>query len=155
MPQGDGTGPAGWGCGRRGRESGGRCGAGGGRRGAGASGSCARRGRGDRSPATELPPPPLPPGPTSEQELDHLRAEARVMEEQIRSLRAGTGESAGGRRRLTATVDADKCLLCGACEDVCPSGAIAVTDRVVIAGDKCSGCGACVQVCPNEAIRLV
>jgi len=105
--------------------------------------------------ATERSQPPAPPEATGEQELNRRPAEEGMAEEQTGSLRAGTARPADTRGRLTAAVDVDKCLLCRACEDVCPSGAITITDKVAIAADKCSGCGACVQVCPNGAIRLV
>lgn len=155
MPQRDGTGPPGRGCRRHGQGPVRRSGRAGGRRGAGGSGTCGRRGGGNWPTTPERSSPPAPPEPTSDQELNRLRAEARAVEEQIEQLKGGTGESPASRGRPTAMVDAEKCLLCRACEDICPSGAIAVTDKVVIAADKCSGCGACVQVCPNEAIRLV
>lgn len=52
-------------------------------------------------------------------------------------------------------VDAETCTSCGACEDVCPDGAISVDgappvfDRV-----KCQGCMQCRNICPNSSISL-
>jgi len=155
MPRRDGTGPPGWGGRRHGRGPGSRSSPASGRRGVAGAGRCGRRACGERSFITEQWPPPAPPEATGEQELNRRRAEEGMAEEQIGSLRAGTGGSPGSRGRLKARIDTEKCLLCSACEDICPNGAITVGDTVVIAAGKCSGCGACVRVCPNEAIRLV
>ena len=59
-------------------------------------------------------------------------------------------ESRADRPQLWAA--ADRCLACGACSDVCPTGAAheALTDAAL-----CQVCGACAEVCPSEARRLV
>ncbi len=62
-----------------------------------------------------------------------------------------------GRVTVTpvAYVDEQRCTLCGACQAMCPTEAIALgQDAVRVNADLCCGCGACVEVCPNEAIRL-
>ena len=47
----------------------------------------------------------------------------------------------------------DECINCGACEPVCPVGAISENgDKRVIDADTCSDCGTCVDECPSEAI---
>ncbi len=46
-----------------------------------------------------------------------------------------------------------ECTACGACEDVCPEGAITVDDVAVIDADKCIECGLCVDECPSSAIE--
>ncbi|MFZ4441245.1 MAG: DUF362 domain-containing protein [Syntrophales bacterium] len=47
----------------------------------------------------------------------------------------------------------DKCIACGSCEDVCPSGAISEgKDMYKIDADKCTDCGECVDNCPEDAI---
>ncbi len=56
--------------------------------------------------------------------------------------------------RSTASVDADLCILCGLCVDMCMTEAISLAERVTIVTEKCTGCGACVTVCPNEAIMI-
>ena len=61
---------------------------------------------------------------------------------------------------LVATVDADICTWCGACEETCPYDAISKEQSdgkevAVIAKTACKGCGGCVPVCPAQAIDLL
>jgi len=55
---------------------------------------------------------------------------------------------------MPAVVDKDKCTGCGACEDVCPSGAITVNDVAEVNAEECTDCEACVDECPTEAISM-
>ena len=48
----------------------------------------------------------------------------------------------------------DDCLLCGACETSCPTGAISARDRLLIEESLCSGCGTCVDLCVREVLTL-
>lgn len=49
---------------------------------------------------------------------------------------------------------AEKCTSCGACVNVCKSGALAVdSGRVTHDRKKCVGCFECVKICPNSAIK--
>lgn len=53
-------------------------------------------------------------------------------------------------------VDADRCTLCGACDDICRYKAIAVLPETVLTfPELCHGCGGCVAVCPEKAITEV
>lgn len=51
------------------------------------------------------------------------------------------------------TIISENCVACGACVDVCPSGAIAMEDVAVIDKSKCTDCGACVDECGSAAIE--
>jgi ferredoxin len=55
---------------------------------------------------------------------------------------------------LVAKVNADECVGCGACEDVCPQSAITVDDIAVVDEKKCTDCGSCSDECPNDAITV-
>jgi NAD-dependent dihydropyrimidine dehydrogenase PreA subunit len=55
---------------------------------------------------------------------------------------------------MTAVVDKEKCIGCGACVDTCPTQAIEMQDEKAIISDECVDCGACVGACPVEAISL-
>ena len=50
------------------------------------------------------------------------------------------------------TVNADDCVGCGSCAEICPQGAITIDQIAVIDADKCVECGACVDECPVSAI---
>ena len=54
-----------------------------------------------------------------------------------------------------AHVITNECLACGACEDTCPIGAIAMGENgiYVINPDECVDCGACKDGCPVGAIQ--
>jgi electron transfer flavoprotein alpha subunit len=53
------------------------------------------------------------------------------------------------------TVDLEKCIGCGECEDVCTFGAISVVDeKAVVDQDTCTLCGACEEACPEGAIEI-
>ncbi|MGI5849397.1 MAG: 4Fe-4S binding protein [Christensenellales bacterium] len=50
----------------------------------------------------------------------------------------------------------DKCMHCGACTSVCPSGALVmnkITWELEFYMDKCMLCGHCVRACPARAIK--
>ena len=54
-----------------------------------------------------------------------------------------------------AHVISDECILCAACEDECPEGAISMGDEhYVIDPDLCTDCESCVEVCPVDCISL-
>lgn len=49
-------------------------------------------------------------------------------------------------------IDPDKCIDCGACEEICKSNCIKVVSRFVD-NSRCVRCFNCLSVCPNDAIR--
>lgn len=53
-----------------------------------------------------------------------------------------------------AAIQVRLCVLCGACRDVCPRGAILMEDGAVAVGAACDGCGACLIACVPGAIEL-
>ncbi|QDR81832.1 electron transfer flavoprotein subunit alpha/FixB family protein [Sporomusa termitida] len=52
-----------------------------------------------------------------------------------------------------AVIITQECIGCGACEAVCPFGAISLQADKAVIGDACTQCGACVDTCPAGAIR--
>lgn len=56
---------------------------------------------------------------------------------------------------FVASVDTEKCAVCGTCAGRCQMGAIAADDGPpTIAEERCIGCGLCVTTCPSEAMSL-
>ena len=50
----------------------------------------------------------------------------------------------------------EKCIHCGSCASVCPSGTLQIADgSLIIDTEKCITCGACQQICCTGAISLV
>jgi len=82
----------------------------------------------------------------------------------------GPGEAAHKGFRLPNTADhlltgktppkkspviTDRCTACGACETICPKGAVKVKGRMAeVTYTKCIRCYCCHEVCPEDAIRL-
>ena len=53
-----------------------------------------------------------------------------------------------------AFVITDGCVCCGACEGVCPVGAISMGDgKFEINPDTCIDCGSCAGACPTGSIE--
>jgi formate hydrogenlyase subunit 6/NADH:ubiquinone oxidoreductase subunit I len=49
----------------------------------------------------------------------------------------------------------EKCTHCGDCSNVCPVGAIELTnDKVIVDAGQCIFCGACERTCKYQAIKL-
>jgi len=112
-------------------------------------------------PAAPLTPIPgmTPPrsGPVSrKQEAEPLQARNPFAANQLQAIRGGIGQvKEGGRRTaLVAVVDPEACVGCGACEEVCPAGAIAVHKIARVDRAKCTGCARCIAACPHRAITL-
>ena len=57
---------------------------------------------------------------------------------------------------VTLQLDADKCVGCGLCVQVCPREVLAMGDRKVriVERDACIECGACALNCEYEAISV-
>ena len=54
-------------------------------------------------------------------------------------------------------IDSDECIACGACVDVCATGAIEIDDGfcTVVDDSECKGCGECQEECPVNAITEI
>ncbi|MDY6965408.1 MAG: CoB--CoM heterodisulfide reductase iron-sulfur subunit A family protein [Halobacteriota archaeon] len=56
---------------------------------------------------------------------------------------------------IVSTVDENRCVGCGVCEEVCPYGAISVKDNVAeVTAVLCKGCGCCGSSCIRRAITM-
>ena len=114
-------------------------------RGAGA----AATGRSPRAPAAD-----------GSEALDRV---ARFTQQQIEAAgRATSGGAEDSVVEVAVVARPQDCSACGACERVCPYGAVWL-DRergdvldvpVVVDTAECTGCGACVRACPQEALEL-
>ena len=55
-------------------------------------------------------------------------------------------------------VNWEKCIQCGACVAICPTGALYIKDRktmeVGFDSDKCIACELCIRPCPPRAIEV-
>jgi formate hydrogenlyase subunit 6/NADH:ubiquinone oxidoreductase subunit I len=91
-----------------------------------------------------------------QQELHVLKQQARAIETRIHLLENGLRRLEQGRRspRLRAQTDPEKCVGCGICREVCPTGAVSLEQTARVDPSRCIGCGRCVEACPREAIRL-
>jgi len=56
----------------------------------------------------------------------------------------------------TLKYDADKCVGCGRCTEVCPHGVFDIADKKAVPTNKdlCMECGACALNCPAKAIEV-
>ncbi|MBN1626807.1 MAG: electron transfer flavoprotein subunit alpha [Deltaproteobacteria bacterium] len=54
---------------------------------------------------------------------------------------------------MAVWVKKSECVGCETCLDVCPIGAISMSEGIAVIGDKCNSCGACVESCPHGAIK--
>ena len=90
------------------------------------------------------------------QHIQALKEQARAIEARLRSLDKRISELEHGFKpsAFTASVDTDMCVGCGACQEVCPSGAISVEEIAIIDPKRCIGCGRCVDQCPQGALAL-
>ena len=54
------------------------------------------------------------------------------------------------------SVDADKCVGCGECVDICPVTVYEMADgkSEPVNAEECLGCESCVEVCETDAIVL-
>ena len=57
---------------------------------------------------------------------------------------------------FNAEVDAEKCVGCEECVDVCPVEVFEMQDEksVPVNADECLGCESCVEVCDEDAITI-
>ena len=53
------------------------------------------------------------------------------------------------------SLDANKCIGCGMCQDICFTRAVTITDGKCSIDQKgCRGCGRCADICPADAITI-
>lgn len=75
----------------------------------------------------------------------------------IKNLAMGGATTVGKKEQHACSMEVkhDSCIGCGSCEEVCPEGAISLSqDKATVAGDRCIGCGECMTVCQENAIEL-
>jgi ferredoxin len=94
--------------------------------------------------------------PSSEQELDALKAQALAMKQKLKAINERIAKIEGGSLfpHLVAVVNEEKCTACRLCEGVCPVAAIKIDTVAIIDRAECTGCGQCVAECPRKAITL-
>ena len=65
--------------------------------------------------------------------------------------------SPAGVQTTVAQVDPERCVGCGRCVQVCPTGAISLGSdgKARVRAELCQTCGLCFRECPRQAILLV
>jgi len=91
-----------------------------------------------------------------EAEIEALATQARTVSEQLGAIheRIRQLEHQPQQAAAVAIVDPELCVACGACQKVCPAGAISVGQVARVDGTRCTGCGKCVAECPRGALAL-
>ena len=99
---------------------------------------------------------------SKEQELELLKQQSQQLEQQLDVVLKQIDELAKKSKQkpakstvLKAFIDESKCTACGVCANVCPQGAIMISNLARVNTALCTGCGVCVGACPNSAISLV
>ena len=132
--------------------------------------------RPDFQPHAEQPGPGGLGSENPDQEIAMLRVQADTMLDQLQAINARISILQGekvpapvdiadkrvrrktsnntGYGKVTAIVNKEECVSCGACAIVCPEEAITMNDIAVVDPQKCTGCGLCIDECPNMAISL-
>ena len=87
---------------------------------------------------------------TQRPEIRPIEPFSRLSSPDVRKV-AGQTDSVAPRE---AIVDAEKCIGCGTCQEVCPLEAISVNRVARIDQNRCSGCGLCVTVCPEGSLSM-
>ena len=92
-----------------------------------------------------------------EQGLQALKKQAWAIEARICSLDKRISELEHGftPSEFRASVDLERCVGCGTCQDVCPTGAISVEEIARVDPKLCTGCGRCEEQCPRGALALL
>lgn len=59
-----------------------------------------------------------------------------------------------GPSNIAPVTDPELCTLCGQCTEVCPTGAITISETLTIDASLCTFCCACLKTCPEGAIQI-
>ena len=59
-----------------------------------------------------------------------------------------------GKMRKKIKINANTCIGCGQCVDICPMDNLSMDGKKVIAHDRCTLCYRCINACPVQAMSL-